>query len=67
MFSQSRVEVSAGLTDVSGLAVVAYDLAYCSLSVLVLDVRQQLLLRGDRFVCNAYLPGFMKTGLASSL
>jgi len=32
VFSQSRVEVSAGLTNVSGLAVAAFDLVYCSLS-----------------------------------
>ena len=34
VFSQSRATVSAGLTDVSGLAVAAFDLVYCSLSVL---------------------------------
>ena len=44
-FSQSRTKVSAGLTDVSGLAVEVFDLVYCSLSVLrcvfVLDIRKQ--------------------------
>ena len=33
VFSQSRAKVSAGLTDVSGLAVAAFDLVYYSLSV----------------------------------
>ena len=33
MFSQSRVEVSASLTDVGSLAVGAVDLVNCSLSV----------------------------------
>ena len=45
VFSQSRTEVSAGLTVVSGVAVEAFDLVYCSLSVLrsviVLDIRKQ--------------------------
>ena len=31
MFSQSRARVSAGFTNVSDLAVAAFDLAYCSL------------------------------------
>ena len=31
MFSQSRAKVSAGFTNVSDLAVAAFDLAYCSL------------------------------------
>ena len=43
--SQSRIKVTAGLTDVSGLAVGAFDLVYCSLSVLrsvfVLDIHKQ--------------------------
>ena len=34
VFSQSRAKVSAGLTNLSGLAVVAFDLLYCSLSIL---------------------------------
>ena len=34
VFSQSRAKVSAGLTNVSGLTVAAFDLVYCSLSVL---------------------------------
>ena len=34
VFSPSRAKVSAGLTDVSGLAVAAFDLVYYSLSVL---------------------------------
>ena len=33
VFSQSYVEISASLTDVRGLAVAAFDLVYCSLSV----------------------------------
>ena len=42
MFSQSRAKVSAGFTNVGSLAVAAFDLVYCSLSVLrfvfVLDI-----------------------------
>ena len=42
VFGQSRAKVSAGFTNVSGLAVAAFDLVYCSLSllrfVLVLDI-----------------------------
>ena len=34
VFSQSRAKVSACLTNVSGLAVAAFDLVYYSLSVL---------------------------------
>ena len=34
VFSQSRTKVSACFTNVSGLAVGAFDLVYCSLSVL---------------------------------
>ena len=45
VFSQSRTKVSAGLKDLRGLAVEAFDLVYCSLSVLrsvfVLDIRKQ--------------------------
>ena len=33
-FSQSSVQISAGLTDISGLAVAAFDLIDCSSSVL---------------------------------
>ena len=33
VFSQSSCEVSAGLTDLRGVAVGATDLIYCSLSV----------------------------------
>ena len=33
LFSQSRVQVSASLTDVGSLAVGAFDLVNCSLSV----------------------------------
>ena len=43
-FSQSSVQISAGLTDISGLAVAAFDLINCSLSVprlvFVFDVSQ---------------------------
>ena len=42
VFGQSRAKVSAGFTNVSSLAVAAFDLVYCSLSVLgfvfVLDI-----------------------------
>ena len=44
VFSQSRVQVSASLTDVGSLAVGAFDLVNCSLSVVgfisVLNVGQ---------------------------
>ena len=44
VFSQSSVQISAGLTDISGLAVAAFDLIHCSLSVprliFVFDVTQ---------------------------
>ena len=33
VFSQSYVQISASLTNVRGLAVAAFDLVYCSLSV----------------------------------
>ena len=33
VFSQSCVQISAGFTDVSGLAVAAFDLVSCSLSL----------------------------------
>ena len=42
VFGQSPTKVSAGFTNVSSLAVAAFDLVYCSLSVLrfvfVLDI-----------------------------
>ena len=42
VFGQSRAKVSAGITNVSSLAVAAFDLVYCSLSVVrfvfVLDI-----------------------------
>ena len=45
VFGQSRATVSAGFTNVSSLAVAAFDLVYCSLSVLrfvfVLDISKQ--------------------------
>ena len=34
VFGQSRAKVSAGFTNVSSLAVAAFDLVYCSQSVL---------------------------------
>ena len=44
VFGQSSVQISAGLTDISGLAVAAFDLMNWSLSVLwlvfVFDVSQ---------------------------
>ena len=43
-FGQSRAKVSAGFTNVSSLVVAAFDLVYCSRSVLrfvfVLDVHK---------------------------
>ena len=33
VFSHSSVQISAGLTEISGLAVAAFDLINCSLSV----------------------------------
>ena len=45
VFGESRAKVSAGFTNVSSLAVAAFDLVYCSLSVLrfvfVLDISKQ--------------------------
>ena len=45
VFGQSRAKVSAGFTDVRSLAVAAFDLVYCSLSVLrfvfVFDISKQ--------------------------
>ena len=45
VFSKSRAKVSVGFTNVSILAVAAFDLVYCSLSVLrfvfVLDISKQ--------------------------
>ena len=42
VFGRSRAKVSAGFTNVSSLAVAAFDLVYCSLSflrfVFVLDI-----------------------------
>ena len=42
VFGQSRVKASAGCTDVRSLTVAAFDVVYCSLSVLlfvfVLDI-----------------------------
>ena len=47
VFGQSRVKVSASLTNVGSLAVGAFDLVNCSLSVVgfisVLNVCQQVL------------------------
>ena len=45
VISQSSVQISAGLTNISGLAVAAFDLIYCFVSVLRLvfffDVSQK--------------------------
>ena len=38
-FVQSRATVSAGFTNVSSLAVAAFDVVYCSLSVLPVCVQ----------------------------
>ena len=47
VFSQSCVQISAGLTDISGLTVAAFDLINCFLSVprlvFVFDVSQLFL------------------------
>jgi len=46
VFSQSDVQIPAGLTNISGLAVTAFGLLNCSLSVVrfvfVFNVRQEL-------------------------
>ena len=59
VFGQSRAKVSAGFTNVRSLAVAAFDLVYCSLSVLwfvfVLDISKQASLSGYGFVCNTYI------------
>ena len=34
VFGRSSAKISAGFTDVSGLAIAAFDRVYCSLSVL---------------------------------
>ena len=34
VFGRSRAKISAGFTDVSGLAIAEFDRVYCSLSVL---------------------------------
>ena len=34
VFGRSRAKISAGFTDVSGLAIAAFDRVYCSMSVL---------------------------------
>ena len=34
VFRRSRAKISAGFTDVSGLAIAEFDRVYCSLSVL---------------------------------
>ena len=51
VFGQSRAKVSVGFTNVRSLAVAAFDLVYCSLSVLlfvfVLDI---ILVRSRRKV-----------------
>ena len=43
VFVQSRAKVSAGFTNIGSLAIAAFDLVYCSLSVLrfVLDISKQ--------------------------
>jgi len=44
LFSQLDIQIPAGLTNISGLAVAAFDLINCSLSVawfvLVFNIRQ---------------------------
>ena len=46
VFGQSRAKVSAGFTNLRSLAVAAFDLVYCSLSLLpfvfVLGISKQL-------------------------
>ena len=45
VFGQSRAKVATGFTNLSSLTVTAFDLVYCSLSVLrfvfVLDISKQ--------------------------
>ena len=59
VFGQSRAKVSAGFTNVRSLAVAAFDLVYCSLSVLrfvfVLYISKQTSSSGYGFVCNTYI------------
>ena len=59
VFGQSRAKVSAGFTNVRSLAVAAFDLVHCSLSVFrfvfVLDIRKQSSYSGYRFVWNTYI------------
>ena len=59
VFGQSRAKVTADFTNVSSLAVPAFDLVYCPLSVLrfVYDlyISKWSFLSGDRFVCNTYI------------
>ena len=59
VFGESRAKVSAGFTNVSSLAVAAFDLVYCSLSVLrfvfVLDISKQSPWSGYRFVCKVVI------------
>ena len=53
MFGQSRAKVSTGFTNASSLAVTAFDLVYCCLSVLrfvfVLNIGLDI---GYRFLRN---------------
>ena len=54
MFNQSCVKVSTNLSDVGGLAVKAFDLINCSLSVIgflpIIDVGQLMPQHSYRFV-----------------
>ena len=61
VLSQSRFKVSASLTNVGSLAVGAFDLVNCSLSVVgfvpVLNVGQQMSQRSCRFVGHTNVVG----------
>ena len=59
VFGQLHAKVAAGFTNVRSLAVTAFDLLYCSLSVLwfvfVLEIGKQSSYNVYRFVCNTYI------------
>ena len=59
VFGQLHGKVAAGFTNVRSLAVTAFDLLYCSLSVLrfvfVLEIGKQSSYNVYRFVCNTYI------------
>ena len=52
VFGQSRAKVSASFTNVRSLAVAAFDLVYCSLSVLRLSLSLTLVSRRRKVVMD---------------